>query len=152
MSLVRDVRYALREFPACARRRARDGGDHRHGVGATTTVLSVANTLLFKPPAGVRETGALVTAHAVSRDGSGFHSFSWPDWRDLQQFEGATSRTWRDTPGFPPASSPVTSPVLRNRARRVIELFPDAPDAAGARPLFHAPRKTRVRADRGSWC
>jgi predicted permease len=53
------------------------------GVAATTTVLSVAAVLLFRAPAGVRDPRALVTAHAVSQDGSSFHSFSWLDWRDL---------------------------------------------------------------------
>ncbi|HEX9895918.1 MAG TPA: ADOP family duplicated permease, partial [Gemmatimonadales bacterium] len=47
------------------------------------TVLSVANVLLVRAPAGVLDPGPLITAHAVSEDGSGFHSFSWLDWRDL---------------------------------------------------------------------
>ena len=83
MSFVRDVRFALRGLRMAPAAAFVTALTIAIGVGATTTVLSVANTLLFKAPAGVRETGKLVTVHAVSADGSGFHSFSWLDWRDL---------------------------------------------------------------------
>jgi predicted permease len=83
MSLVRDIRFAFRGFRLAPAAAFVTALTIAIGIGATTTVLSVANTLLFKPPAGVRETDQLVTVHSVSRDGSGFHSFSWLDWRDL---------------------------------------------------------------------
>jgi len=53
------------------------------GIGATTTIFSAANALLLRPPAGVHDAGHLVTVHAMSQDGSSFHSFSYPDYRDL---------------------------------------------------------------------
>src|SRR4030095_7889315 len=58
------------------------------GIGATTTILSVANALLLRAPAGVGDTGSLVTLHSVSENGSSFHSFSWIDYRDLAGAQG----------------------------------------------------------------
>ena len=83
------------------------------GVGATTTVLSVANTLLIKAPPGVRETGTLVTAHAISKDGSGFHAFSWPDWRDLSGSKEFVEDL-AGYSGFPASLLSGDEPVLRS--------------------------------------
>jgi len=61
------------------------------GIGATTTVLSVGNRLLSEPPTGVREAGRLVTVHSLSKDGSSFHAFSLPDYRDLREGQRAVA-------------------------------------------------------------
>ncbi len=53
------------------------------GIGATTTMLSVANALLVRPPVGVTRPDRLVTVHAMGQSGSGFHSFSFLDFQDL---------------------------------------------------------------------
>ena len=53
------------------------------GVGATTTMLSVANALLLRPPVGVTASDRLVTLHARDQGGSSYHSFSYPDFQDL---------------------------------------------------------------------
>ncbi len=58
------------------------------GVGATTTMTSVANAMLLRPPAGVVEPGRLVTVHALDQNGSSFHAFSYPGFQEL---EGAKS-------------------------------------------------------------
>jgi predicted permease len=112
MSIVRDVRFALRGLRLAPAAAVVTALTIAIGVGATTTVLSVANTLLFKPPAGVRETATLITAHSVSRDGSSFHSFSWPDWRDLnaskQYVEGLAGFS-----EFPASVLAGDEPVLR---------------------------------------
>ena len=47
------------------------------GVGATTTVFSVTNGLLFRHLPGVERPGELVTAHRASEGGDGFGGFSW---------------------------------------------------------------------------
>lgn len=112
MSLARDVRYALRGFRLAPATALVTAVTIAVGVGATTTVLSVANTLLFRPPAGVRDPGGLVTAHSVAEDGSSFHSFSWLDWRDLN----ASSSGLEALAGyseFPASLTAGDEPVLR---------------------------------------
>ena len=58
------------------------------GVGATTTMMSVANALLLRPPVGVADPAGLVTVHAKSEDGSGFHSFSFREFQALDSAGG----------------------------------------------------------------
>jgi putative ABC transport system permease protein len=58
------------------------------GIGAPTTIFTLVNAILLRP-LPVREQDRLVYAYEASPDGSGFHSFSYPQWRDLN----ARSRT-----------------------------------------------------------
>jgi predicted permease len=58
------------------------------GIGAPTTIFTLVNAIFLRP-LPVRDAGRLVYAYETSRDGSGFHSFSYLQWRDLN----ARSRT-----------------------------------------------------------
>ena len=83
-SILQDVRYALRSLrrsPVFTIVAAITIGV---GIGATTTIFSVANSILLRDPAGVRQTDELVTVHALSQDGSSFHSFSYPTYAELR--------------------------------------------------------------------
>jgi predicted permease len=53
------------------------------GVSATATIFSAANSLLLQEPAGVRESGRLVTVHRIDDQGTGFHAFGLPEYRAL---------------------------------------------------------------------
>ena len=53
------------------------------GIGANTTIFTIANALLFKPPAGVVEPGRLVDV-GRSQDGSGFDNGSYPNYLDVR--------------------------------------------------------------------
>ena len=86
-TFLQDLRYALRSFRVAPTVSLVTALTIAIGIGATTTMMSVANALLLRPPAGIREAGRLVTAHAVSPDGSGFHVFSYPEFRDLERAE-----------------------------------------------------------------
>ena len=86
-SFLQDFRYALRSFRTAPTVTIIAALTIAIGIGATTTIFSVANALLLRPPAGVRDPSRLVTVHSVSRDGSGFHVFSYPDFRDMQRAE-----------------------------------------------------------------
>lgn len=83
-SILQDFRYALRSLrrsPVFTMVSALTIGI---GIGATTTIFSVANSILLRDPPGVRQTDELVTVHALSQDGSSFHSFSYPTYSELQ--------------------------------------------------------------------
>src|SRR5438045_8826483 len=53
------------------------------GIGANTTIFTVANALLFRAPAGVAQPDRLVDI-GVSRGDGGFNPGSYPLYRDLQ--------------------------------------------------------------------
>lgn len=53
------------------------------GIGATTTVFSVINSLLLEPPAGIEDPERAVEV-GRSNGGRGFDSFSFPELRDMQ--------------------------------------------------------------------
>ena len=54
------------------------------GIGANTTIFTVANALLFQPPAGVVEPSRLVDI-GRSRGGAGFGPSSYPDYLDIRR-------------------------------------------------------------------
>lgn len=86
-TFLQDLRYALRSFRAAPTVTLVTALTIAIGIGATTTMMSVANALLLRPPPGIREADRLVTVHSVSSDGSGFHAFSYLDFRDLARAE-----------------------------------------------------------------
>jgi predicted permease len=58
------------------------------GIGAITAIVTVANTLLLRPPPGVGDPERVVHI-GRTQDGSGFDNFSYPNFRDYRA--GATS-------------------------------------------------------------
>src|SRR6476619_6623690 len=82
-SWLQDVRYAarlLRRNPLFALTAALSLAI---GIGANTTIFTIANTLLFKPPAGVVEPDRLVDV-GRSQDGQGFDNSSYPNYLDIK--------------------------------------------------------------------
>jgi predicted permease len=53
------------------------------GVGATTAIVTLANTLLLRPPPGVGHPGRLVTIGRTD-EGRGFDNFSYPNFLDYR--------------------------------------------------------------------
>src|SRR5204862_5902374 len=53
------------------------------GIGANTTIFTVANALLFRTPSGVVEPARLVDV-GRSQDGSGFDNGSYPNYVDVK--------------------------------------------------------------------
>src|SRR5262245_507737 len=53
------------------------------GIGANSTIFTIANALLFKPPAGVAEPGRLVDV-GRSQNGQGFDNNSYPNFLDIR--------------------------------------------------------------------
>lgn len=82
-TLRQDVRYAWRTLRASPVMLLVPAITIALGVAATTTMFSIANALLLRSPVGVHDTDRLITVHAMSQEGSSFHSFSYPDYQDL---------------------------------------------------------------------
>jgi predicted permease len=83
-TLVMDLKYALRSLGRAKGVTLVTAMTIAVGLGATTTIFSVANALLFRPPAGIPDARPLVTVHSIDPDdGSSFHAFSYLDYRDL---------------------------------------------------------------------
>src|SRR2546422_8244823 len=53
------------------------------GIGANTTIFTIASALLFKPPAGVVQPDRLVDV-GRSQDGQGFDTSSYPNYLDIR--------------------------------------------------------------------
>jgi predicted permease len=82
-SWLQDVRYAarlLRRNPLFALTATLSLAI---GIGANTTIFTIANALLFKPPSGVAEPGRLVDV-GRSQGGQGFDNSSYPNYLDIR--------------------------------------------------------------------
>jgi hypothetical protein len=82
-SWLQDIRYAarlLRRNPLFALTAALSLAI---GIGANTTIFTIANALLFKPPAGVVEPDRLVDV-GRSQNGQGFDNGSYPNYLDIR--------------------------------------------------------------------
>lgn len=60
------------------------------GVGATTAIVTLASTLLLRPPPGIGDPGRVVSV-GRTQDGRGFDNFSYPNFLDYRA--GATTLT-----------------------------------------------------------
>ncbi len=82
-SWLQDIRYAarlLRRNPIFAVTAALSLAI---GIGANTTIFTIANALLFKPPTGVVEADRLVDV-GRSQNGRGFDNGSYPNFLDIR--------------------------------------------------------------------
>src|SRR5947209_5301428 len=82
-SWLQDVRYAarlVRRNPVFA---ATAAASLAIGIGANTTIFTIANALLFRPPSGVVEPSRLVDV-GRSQNGNGFDNNSYPNYHDVR--------------------------------------------------------------------
>jgi predicted permease len=102
-SWLQDVRYAarlLRRNPIFA---ATAAASLAIGIGANTTIFTIANTLLFKPPAGVADPNRLVDV-GRSQDGQGFDNSSYPNFLDIK----ARNTVFQDVYAYRTEPEPVS--------------------------------------------
>ena len=85
--LRQDVRYAARALSRSPVFALVSVVSIAIGVGATTAIVTIANTLLLSPPPGVGHPGRLVML-GRTQDGHGFDTFSYPT---FQEFSAARS-------------------------------------------------------------
>jgi hypothetical protein len=83
-ALTRNLRYALRQLRANPGFAALAIMSLAIGIGAPTTIFTLINATLLRP-LPVRDAGRLVYAYVSAGDGSGFHSFSYPDYADYEK-------------------------------------------------------------------
>src|SRR6185436_14936545 len=81
--LRQDVRYAIRALGRSPLFSVVAVISIADGVGATTAIVTLANTLLLRPPPGVGHPDRVVT-FGSTRDGRGFDNFSYPNFVDYR--------------------------------------------------------------------
>ncbi len=87
--MLADLRFALRRLRLAPGFTALAVAMLGLGIGATTTVFTLINTVLLRPPDGVREPERTVTVYTSDYSGPSFGYTSYPD---LLDFRAGTTR------------------------------------------------------------
>ena len=82
--VAQDVRYALRLLRRNPLFAVTAAMSVAIGIGANTTIFTIANALLFRSPVGIADPGRIVDI-GRSRDGQGFDNNSYPNYLDVRQ-------------------------------------------------------------------
>ncbi len=134
------------------------------GIGATTAIVTLASTLLLRPPAGVGNPDRVVSV-GRTQDGGGFDNFSYPNFADYR--DGATTLsglaavrlgTQAVSLAGPGGAEPIEASVVSGnffdvlQARPALGRFfgPDEDKVPGANPvavLSHAFWRDRFASD-----
>ncbi|UCC71641.1 MAG: ABC transporter permease [Gemmatimonadota bacterium] len=86
-TLKQDIGYALRLFKRSPGFTAIAALTIALGIGPTTTIFSVANALLHRTPAGVRNPAGLVSVYASEEGGFRWGTMSYPVFEDYRDAE-----------------------------------------------------------------
>ena len=91
-----DARYALRALRKRPLFTIVAAASLAIGVGANATIFSAVNALLIQPPPGISDADRIVEL-GRTRDGRGFDTFSYPDFRDIRRHVSALDEVsaWR---------------------------------------------------------
>src|SRR5262245_28669867 len=100
---LQDARYAIRLLAKSPLFTATAALSLAIGIGAATTIFSVANALLFRPQPGVADPDRLVDV-GRTQDGSGFDTISSPNYADLK----TRTQTLEDIYAYRPEPQPMS--------------------------------------------
>lgn len=142
-SLRQDVRYSARTLARTPLFAAIAIASVAIGIGATTAIVTLANTLLFRPPAGVGHPERVVSI-GRTRDGAGFDNMTYPNFVDLR----AATKTLSGMAAVRLEPSPMSmAGPAGGEAVRVSVVSGNFFDVLQARPLrgrFFTPDEDRV--------
>ena len=83
-ALLADIRYALRGIRKSPGFALVVVLTLALGVGANTTIFTLVNGLLLRPPAGVANPDRLVSVYTSDYSGPPYSASSWPDYQDFR--------------------------------------------------------------------
>ena len=84
-TLLRDLRFALRQLARAPGFTLAAILTLGIGIGANTTIFSVVNAALLRPPAGVADPDRLVWLYTSDYSGPDFGASSFPDYEEFRQ-------------------------------------------------------------------
>jgi predicted permease len=90
-TLFQDLRFALRTLLKSPVFTVVSALTIALGIGATTTVFSLVNSVLLRPPPGIQNAAELVRPHRIAEDGSTHNEWSYPSFVALQEAETGLS-------------------------------------------------------------
>ena len=83
IGLIKDLRYAFRQIRRSPGFTLVAVATLGLGIGANTTIFSLLNALLFRPPPGIHQADRLVQLARMQR-GQDFDRISYPNYLDLR--------------------------------------------------------------------
>jgi predicted permease len=83
-SILQDIRYAVRVLMRSPGFFLIAALTISLGVAATTTIFSIVNAVLLRPPPGIQDAGDLVRIYRIADDGSSYNDLSYPNFRDYR--------------------------------------------------------------------
>ena len=107
-----DIRYALRLLRRSPLFTVTAALSLAIGIGANTTIFSIASALLLRPLPGLSDPSRLVDI-GRTQNGSGFDNLSYPNYRDYRERQKSLTDVYAARPDPVPLSLATSSDAVR---------------------------------------